>query len=73
MPLAPLGVHEVRAWAHQVDAGGESVVLAVTAAVRGPRGDVAQEMRDGAVVLDVGDDPGTLELRLPRVSRDGRR
>ena len=73
VPLAPLGVHEVRAWAHQVDAGGESVVLAVTAAVRGPRGDVAQEMSDGAVVLDVGDDPGTLELRLPRVSRDGRR
>ncbi|HVD22260.1 MAG TPA: hypothetical protein VNC23_04125, partial [Lapillicoccus sp.] len=74
VPLAPLDVPEVRAWAHQVDAGGESEVLAVTATLRGPGGDVPQEMREGSVVLRLDDDVAeTLELRLPRVSGAARR
>lgn len=73
VPLAPLDVPEVRAWAHRVDAGGESEALALTAALRGPDGEVPQEVRNGAVVLDVGDEEQTLELRLPRVSRGARR
>jgi amino acid permease len=68
VPLGPLDVREIRAWAHQVDPGGESQVLAATAAVRGPTGETPVEMRDGALVIDARDDPGTLELRLPRVS-----
>ena len=73
MLLTPLDVSEVRAWAHEVDAGGESESLPVTARVRGPDGDVPQEVRDGWVVLDVQGDGQTLELRLPRVSAGGRR
>jgi hypothetical protein len=81
IPLAPLGVHEVRAWAHQVDAGGKSESLPMTASIRGPDGDVPQDVRDGALVLDIqGDIQGdlqgdgqTLEMRLPRVSAGGRR
>ena len=47
----------------------------MTARVRGPDGDVPQEVRDGSVVLDVqGEGDGqTLEMRLPRVSAGGRR
>ncbi|HEU5000470.1 MAG TPA: aromatic amino acid transport family protein [Lapillicoccus sp.] len=74
VPLAPLDVPEVRAWAHQVDAGGESEVLAVTAALRGPDGDVPQEVREGSVVVQLDDGVAeTLELRLPRVSGGARR
>jgi hypothetical protein len=71
--LAPLRVPEVRAWAHQVDGGGESDALAVTASLRGPGGDTPQPVADGALVLDPVDGAETLELRLPRVSRAGRR
>ena len=71
--LAPLRVPEVRAWAHQVDGGGESEALAVTASLRGPGGDTPQPVADGALVLDPVDGAETLELRLPRVSRAGRR
>ena len=73
VPLAPLGVPEVHAWAHQVDAGGESESLAMTATVRGPDGDAPQEVRNGAVDLDVQGDGQALELRLPRVSAARRR
>jgi hypothetical protein len=74
VPLAPLDVPEVRAWAHQVDAGGESEALAVTAALRGPGGHVPQEIRDGSVVVRLDEGAAeSLELRLPRVSRAGRR
>ena len=73
VPLAPLGVPEVHAWAHQVDAGGESESLAMTATVRGPGGDAPQEVRNGAVDLDVQGDGQALELRLPRVSGARRR
>jgi hypothetical protein len=73
VPLVPLGVPEVRAWAHQVDAGGESEALPMTASLRGPGGETPQPMRDGAVVLTVGEDAQTLELRLPPVSSGGRR
>jgi hypothetical protein len=73
VPLGPLDVREIRAWAHEVDPGGESQVLAATALLRSRDGESPQEMPDGELVLDVGDDPGTLELRLPRVSPGGRR
>jgi hypothetical protein len=73
VPLAPLGVREVHAWAHQVDAGGESESLAMTATVRGPDGDAPQDVRNGAVDLDVQGDGQALELRLPRVSAARRR
>ena len=65
---------EVRAWAHEVDAGGESEVLAVTAALRGPGGDVPQEVREGSVVVRLDEGAAeSLELRLPRVSGAARR
>jgi amino acid permease len=73
VPLGPLDVHEVRAWAHQVDAGGESEPLAMTATVRSPDGDTPQDVRHGAVVLKVEGNGQALELRLPRVSPGGRR
>ena len=66
-------MREVHAWAHQVDAGGESESLAMTATVRGPDGDAPQEVRNGAVDLDVQGDGQALELRLPRVSAARRR
>lgn len=76
VPLGPLDVREIRAWAHQVDPGGESAVLPVTAVLRGPDGDAAQDVSDGALTLGldgVDGDPRTLELRLPPVSRGRRR
>jgi amino acid permease len=73
VPLGPLDVHEIRAWAHEVDPGGESQALAATAVLRSRDGESPQEMPDGVLVLDAGDDPGTLELRLSRVSPGGRR
>jgi amino acid permease len=73
VPLTPLGVPEVHAWAHQVDAGGESESLAMTATLRGPDGDAPHEVRNGAVDLDVQGDGQVLELRLPRVSAPRRR
>ena len=73
LPLAPLGVPEVHAWAHQVDGGGESEPLSMTATVRGPGGDTPQEVQNGAVDLDVQGGGQALELRLPSVSRGGRR
>ena len=71
--LAPLRVPEVRAWAHQVDPGGESEALTMTASLRGPGGDTPQPVVDGGLVVDAVDGADTLELRLPRVSRAGRR
>ena len=73
VPLAPLDVNEVRAWAHRGRRRRRVRGAGVKAVLRGPGGDVPQEMRDGAVVLEVGDDPETLELRLPKVSPGGRR
>jgi hypothetical protein len=71
--LAPLHVPEVRAWAHQVDPGGESEALTVTASLRGPGGDTPQPVVDGGLVVDAVNGADTLELRLPRVSPAGRR
>jgi amino acid permease len=74
IPLAPLDVAEVLAWAHQVDPGGESEALPVTAALRGPGGGVPQEVREGSVVVRLADGAAeTLELRLPRVRGAARR
>jgi amino acid permease len=71
--LAPLHVPEVRAWAHQVDPGGESEALTMTASLRGPGGDTPQPVVDGGLVVDAVNGADTLELRLPRVSPAGRR
>ena len=72
VPLTPLDVSEVRAWAHEVDAGGSPSRFRDREGSRSD-GDVPQEVRDGSVVLDVQGDGQTLELRLPRVSAGGRR
>jgi hypothetical protein len=45
----------------------------MTATVRSPDGDTPQDVRHGAVVLEVEGNGQALELRLPRVSPGGRR